>query len=343
MTVTVEEKFKSRQGQRGGTSDYTDLVYLVKGTDDDAVVYDEIESQTPAIYDGLKRLTYDITDQINNTSWEVTVRYGRADVVYPSIGDASFSFDTGGESEHITNSIATSNSYAAAGSAPDFKGAIGVTGSSVDGVTIGVKSYNFVETYTYLSSVVTEAYRATIAGLTNKVNSASFRGFAAGEVLFLGASGASRDLDRKTGTLSTRTDDDDGVLTMDAGHGLEVGSIIRLEWNGGNRRDMEVTAVTDNDVTISGGSGGYVLPAEDSAIVAIQLIWDITFKFAQRSNQTGLEIGDLTGIAKKGWEYLWVRYEDVEDGTANAIVKRPKYVYVEQVYNSGDFSGLGVG
>ena len=27
----------------------------------------------------------------------------------------------------------------------------------------------------------------------------------------------------------------------------------------------------------------------------------------------GLAVGPITGIAKKGWEYLWVRYADAED------------------------------
>ena len=57
---------------------------------------------------------------------------------------------------------------------------------------------------------------------------------------------------------------------------------------------------------------------------------------------TGLVIGEITDIAKKGWEYLWVRYTDVEDTTAKALVKRPAAVYIEKVYLDGDFADLGV-
>ncbi len=40
---------------------------------------------------------------------------------------------------------------------------------------------------------------------------------------------------------------------------------------------------------------------------------------------------------------MWVRYADAEDTTAKAIVKKPVAVYVEKVYDEGDFSGLGIG
>ncbi len=100
----------------------------------------------------------------------------------------------------------------------------------------------------------------------SRVNSGPFRGFAAGEVLFLGASGTKR------------------------------------------------------------GGGD----------------WEITFRFAASRNRTNLTIGDITGISKKGWEYLWVRYADAEDANAKALIKKPVAVYVEKVYEEGDFGALGI-
>jgi len=70
--------------------------------------------------------------------------------------------------------------------------------------------------------------------------------------------------------------------------------------------------------------------------------WEINFKFAANPNQTGLVVGDITGIAKKGWEYLWVRYVDAVDNAAKALTKRPAAVYVEQVYEYGNFAALGI-
>lgn len=69
---------------------------------------------------------------------------------------------------------------------------------------------------------------------------------------------------------------------------------------------------------------------------------DIIDRFAANPNRTGIAIGDITGIDKKGWEYLWVRYEDVEDAGAKMIVKRPAAVCAEKVYKEGDFGLLGI-
>jgi len=69
--------------------------------------------------------------------------------------------------------------------------------------------------------------------------------------------------------------------------------------------------------------------------------WEITFRFAASPNVTGLTVGDITGVDKKGWEYLWVRYSDAED--QKVLVKQPTAVYVEKVYESGSFAGLGIG
>lgn len=73
--------------------------------------------------------------------------------------------------------------------------------------------------------------------------------------------------------------------------------------------------------------------------------WEITFNFAGSPNVTGLSIGDITGIAKKGWEYLWVWYTKKTQGSgANKILTQvPKFVYVEVVYDEKDLSLLGIG
>jgi len=71
--------------------------------------------------------------------------------------------------------------------------------------------------------------------------------------------------------------------------------------------------------------------------------WEITFRFAASLNRTGISVGSITGIAKKGWEYLWVRYADVEDAGSNTLVKQPVAAYVEQVYEYGNFAALGIG
>ena len=71
--------------------------------------------------------------------------------------------------------------------------------------------------------------------------------------------------------------------------------------------------------------------------------WEIAFKFAASPNVTNLDVGGITVSSKKGWEYLWVRFRDADDAAAKSLVKRPAAAYVERVYESADFSTLGIG
>ena len=73
---------------------------------------------------------------------------------------------------------------------------------------------------------------------------------------------------------------------------------------------------------------------------------DFVHHFTVEQNVTGLTVGGgtITGIAKGGHQYLWVRSEEEEDGTANALVQRPIAAYVETVHEAADFpSVLGFG
>jgi hypothetical protein len=259
MPVIIE-RYDSRETTVGIDNPSVDLIYIVDGTESDAVVRGLVEATIPAMYAGLVFQNYHISHQ-GSGLWEVTVRYGKREPKEP--GQSSFAFDTGGGTTHITQSLQTVAKYPA--DAPDFKGAIGVNNDSVEGTDITIPVYNFKETHYIPAVLVTPAYKTTLFALTGKVNAFPFKGFAPGEVLFLGASGSQRGM-------------------------------------------------------------------ED---------WEITFSFAASPNAVGLTVGDITGIDKKGWEYLWVRYQDAED--ADVLVKQPAAVYVEQVYPFGDFSLLGIG
>lgn len=68
--------------------------------------------------------------------------------------------------------------------------------------------------------------------------------------------------------------------------------------------------------------------------------WDITFNFNASQNATGLSVDTITGIAKLGWDYLWVHYRTKE--TALGLSQQPRGVYVEKVSPDGDFSSIGL-
>ncbi len=72
-------------------------------------------------------------------------------------------------------------------------------------------------------------------------------------------------------------------------------------------------------------------------------LWEVNFKFGYQPNAVSLQIGGISGIEKKGWEYLWVFYNNAVDTTAKVKIKKPTAVYVEQIYEYGPFSSLGIG
>ncbi|HVS73142.1 MAG TPA: hypothetical protein VHQ47_17940 [Phycisphaerae bacterium] len=73
--------------------------------------------------------------------------------------------------------------------------------------------------------------------------------------------------------------------------------------------------------------------------------WEVNFRFAGSPNFTGLTVGAISGIAKKGWEYLWVYYEETTAtvGSNKVRIVQPRDVYVEKVYGDFDPSTLGIG
>jgi hypothetical protein len=70
------------------------------------------------------------------------------------------------------------------------------------------------------------------------------------------------------GTLSTRTTDTTGTLTL-TGHTLANGDVIDVYWSGGRRYNVDVGVVSGDDVPISGGSGD-ILPAATTAVTAAE-------------------------------------------------------------------------
>jgi hypothetical protein len=264
--ATCAETYNSRNITTGPNRQAS-IRYLIQGTDSDATAKTTLYATAPTTWTvediALPRRNAEI-DQIHNDMWIGTVYYG-VNSSQPA-GTSFYQFDTGGGSQHITQSISTIQRYApAGGTAPNHAGAIGVTDKSIEGVDIVIPVFNFSEVH-YLSDATVSSKQATYFSLTGKVNSATYKGYAAGELLFLGASGSKRDRDD----------------------------------------------------------------------------WEMTFRFSASPNKTNLTVGTITGIAKKGWEYLWVQYEEDSDNDAKSLVKKPLAVHIEQVYDYADLNGLGV-
>ena len=259
--------------QKGPSSRYQ-VDYEAFGETDPVAVEAAARTHFASSYDGMPLQEVIVNEFGADDEWKVTLLYapdGYSSGSYtapPETGQSLYFFDTGGGSQHITQNIETSQTKVPPGETePDYKGAIGVTNGSVNGIDITVPAYQFKITQYMDAATVDSAYRKAVASLTGSVNDEPFRDFNAQEVLFLGATG------------SYREDDDD---------------------------------------------------------------WEITFRFAQSDNRTGIEIGSITGIVKKGWEYLEVHYEEELDDNAGVLVANPVSVVVNKVYEAKDFTQLQI-
>jgi len=74
----------------------------------------------------------------------------------------------------------------------------------------------------------------------------------------------------EAGTLSTRTTDTTGILTI-TDTALEIGDVIDIYWDGGMRYDVDVDNVAGTAVTFSGGDGDN-LPTQDDPITAAEQV-----------------------------------------------------------------------
>ena len=252
--------------------------YKIFGTADDTVLHSAINAEVSANgrywqYPGVPGVqlmaeSYSVS-YLGDEAWQLTINYEKtgADDEATAPLKRARSFDTTGGTQHKTQAEAESRF---GNNAPDQQRAIGVDSNGVNGVDIVVPQLSWQESYDVPNSYVTSAWIRGVAGVTGTTNNAAFRGFEAGEVLFLGCSGSQ-------------------------------------EWD-----DQK-------------GSGP----------------WSLSFRFAASQNVTGQTIGDITGISKKGHEYLWVRYEDAV--SSNSLLKKPRAVYVNKVYKDSNFSTLGIG
>ena len=116
-------------------------------------------------------------------------------------GLQSINFDTSGGSQHISHGQLVSSSVASGKRHMDYNGAINVQSTAgdvtVNGIDVAIPTLKFSEVWNLWASNITPRWIKTAARMTGTVNQVPFRGFAAGEVLFLGVSGSKNKLTAK--------------------------------------------------------------------------------------------------------------------------------------------------
>jgi len=198
MTIQHTELSRSRGFVRAtDTSGTSQREYTIWGSYDP----DDIEAYAIALapeYDGRGLVRDKISvDSIGGGNWKCTVDYVHPDSNDQQreldVGEYEFSFDTGGGNITRTVSYGTTK-YAKSGeTAPDFKGAIGVIKEAnetrIEGVQVGVPSLKFQIRKRQPRTSISLEYVRTLKSMTFKKNDATFLGFEAGELLFIGATG----------------------------------------------------------------------------------------------------------------------------------------------------------
>ena len=196
--VRVEEAYSERDETIDAKGNVTEveIPYLVFGVSDESAALAAARPKVKTV-SGMSLESIEVVERVSGDTWKVKAIYEvdddgeQPDDTGEEEDTTVFAFDTGGGTKHLNQSIKTDGKYP--NDAPDFAGAIEVDNEgNVNGVDVTMPVLNFTETHTLAGSRVSTSYKKTLASLTGTVNKSGFRGFSAGEVLFLGASGTKR-------------------------------------------------------------------------------------------------------------------------------------------------------
>lgn len=200
MTISLEEAYISRNGNRGESTSY-DLVYYTFGETNEITAEEYVLANIPATYRGYNYRTI-AQEQITDSVYKWTVNYGSVGQQV-TVGLPTLAFNIGGGTSHITNSIGytTYNDGSVITSPIDCKGAIGIELSDdkskarVRGVDIYAPVLEYSYAQQFENADITDSY---IDGLfaTIGMNNDTFYGRPAGSVLFKGAHGTKKGSDK---------------------------------------------------------------------------------------------------------------------------------------------------
>ena len=169
--------------------------YIVYGPDDEDDVLAYAYSAVPKTMDDLDLDQISVKERIGENCWKITAEYPhkeRNGTDQQQQQEPEFAFSISAGTKHITHSIRTIGNYAPPGeTAPSYGGAINVNEKGeAAGVDIVSSTFSFTEKHFYDNSHITNTFKRNVASLVGKVNSGTFRGWEAGELLFVGADGS---------------------------------------------------------------------------------------------------------------------------------------------------------
>lgn len=114
--------------------------------------------------------------------------------------------------------------------------------------------------------------------------------------------------------------------------------IAKLARNTGKTNKAKWQGFEPGELLYIGSSGTKDVPLANG--ITQQKPFDIVHTFEASENQKPYTVGAITiETGKKGWEFAWVRFEQVDD--VNSIVyPKPVHAYIDRVYDEFDFKDL---
>jgi hypothetical protein len=293
----------------------------------------DVVGGVPLFYDH-----HDIKEE-STGAWRVKVEWRKNPTYW------ELSIDTTGGTGKILQSFATVRGYDCEGAGralgldpqqwldakliPNFQRAIGVNGNNIEGVDVVIPKFDFSINYKLRLSTLSSLYLMTLYDLTGKVNDKDYtlawKGqtltFRRGDLRFLGAP-----------AKMSSEDNLDITFRFSASKRIEVYQPNQIWFLGGDYLAGDLVEHLDDDG----------VPRVYRCLIGHTAVPGTEPPAADLWETANLTIGDSLPIEKRGWEYLWVRYEEALDRETNQMVRRPIAVYVEQVCRYGNLDLLGI-
>lgn len=170
-----------------------EIPYVVFEAADEDEALNAVLGTAPSSCGDLPLDSIEIDSKDNDTTFKVNAIY-KAETTSDEDDDdddpeATVSFDCGGGSKHMTHALDQRIAFGTKDAGKSI-GWNGKSGSEMEITGIDIPTAQLRETYTRIMKLsrITTSFKRNVAALVGKVNSGSFKGWSAGEVMFLGMS-----------------------------------------------------------------------------------------------------------------------------------------------------------
>jgi hypothetical protein len=321
--------------------------WVILHTDDRDEVRELLLANNPLYFQGLARKSFDVDSLGAPDMWSADVLYGVS--AFPEgLKPDELSFKISAQSVHINQSLETQ--YALRVGDPDASGT-DLTVDSVDADT-----------------VTPDGYTPVIDDIGLRIKITGGEDWETGTYTIQESGSGTWKLDRSPAALDATggewyivgsAPDTNGAIgvDLDTVHGCDI-LVPKMEWVYSRQRGsmtfeylrtLRSLVGRTNDAEFFGFAAGsllYLGCEPTSAIGTLDtgekfVFWNLAHSFAQEENKNDLKVGPFTIPQKKGWEYVWSRFDPTLAG--GQLTRNPSAIYVERVYEPGNFELLEIG